>query len=118
MNTTVRHIGFVFQAGQSAGHRTLLYGHAVLLRHSHSNMVNVSFSFFNWSNIYSMYLIGGFNLQLKYLCAGTPVRNAQAVCECTSMGWMYKYGVNVQVWGKCTSMGWMYKYGVNVQVCG
>ena len=26
------------QAGQS-GHRTLLYGHAVLLRHSHSNMV-------------------------------------------------------------------------------
>jgi len=28
------------QAGQSAGHRTLLYGHAVLLRHSHSNMVS------------------------------------------------------------------------------
>lgn len=30
---------FIFQGGQS-GHRTLLYGHAILLRHLQSNMVS------------------------------------------------------------------------------
>ncbi len=29
----------VFQTAQSGGHRTLLYGHAILLRHSFSGMV-------------------------------------------------------------------------------
>lgn len=31
----------VFQTAQGGGHRTLLYGHAVLLRHSYSGMVSV-----------------------------------------------------------------------------
>ncbi len=31
-----------WQAGQGGGHRTLLYGHAILLRHSFSGMVSIS----------------------------------------------------------------------------
>lgn len=30
---------FILQAAQGGGHRTLLYGHAILLRHSFSGMV-------------------------------------------------------------------------------
>lgn len=30
-----------WQAGQGGGHRTLLYGHAILLRHSFSSMVSI-----------------------------------------------------------------------------
>lgn len=30
------------QSSQGGGHRTLLYGHAILLRHSHSGMVSAS----------------------------------------------------------------------------
>jgi len=30
---------FIFQSAQGGGHRTLLYGHAILLRHSYSGMV-------------------------------------------------------------------------------
>lgn len=29
------------QSSQGGGHRTLLYGHAILLRHTHSGMVSV-----------------------------------------------------------------------------
>lgn len=31
-----------WQAGQGGGHRTLLYGHAILLRHSFSSMVSTN----------------------------------------------------------------------------
>lgn len=31
-----------WQAGQGGGHRTLLYGHAILLRHSFSGMVSIN----------------------------------------------------------------------------
>lgn len=31
---------FVMQSSQGGGHRTLLYGHAILLRHCHSDMVS------------------------------------------------------------------------------
>ena len=30
------------QSSQGGGHRTLLYGHAILLRHAHSGMVSAS----------------------------------------------------------------------------
>lgn len=30
------------QSSQGGGHRTLLYGHAILLRHNHSGMVRLS----------------------------------------------------------------------------
>lgn len=30
------------QSSQGGGHRTLLYGHAILLRHNHSGMVGLS----------------------------------------------------------------------------
>uniref|UniRef100_A0A3Q2Y9Q9 Inositol 1,4,5-trisphosphate/ryanodine receptor domain-containing protein n=1 Tax=Hippocampus comes TaxID=109280 RepID=A0A3Q2Y9Q9_HIPCM len=33
-------------SSQGGGHRTLLYGHAILLRHNHSGMVRYAFFFF------------------------------------------------------------------------
>lgn len=33
---------YIFKSAETAGHRTLLYGQALLLRHAHSNMVGQS----------------------------------------------------------------------------
>lgn len=37
---------FYLQSSQGGGHRTLLYGHAILLRHYHSSMVRDAWVFF------------------------------------------------------------------------
>lgn len=39
---TICYLFIPWQAGQGGGHRTLLYGHAILLRHSFSDMVSVN----------------------------------------------------------------------------